>query len=283
MATELKLPELAESMTSAAVTAWLKQPGDRVSAGDPIVEVDTDKTTVEVEAPVSGVLRQIVVDAGTEDVEVGAVLALIDDDDAAASAADGGVGHTEVEPTPAAGPVTRAEPPTVRARAPTSATTHDEQLHVNLDANATPLARRMAAVAGLDLSAVAASGQGGRILKSDIDRALGREAPPAPEYTEPSLSAMRRVTATRMAESKRTVPHFYLSAECDMTDLIDRRQRHNEQGTASRLPTSWSAPPREHCSRCRPPTQGGTTIGSGSMPSRMSPWLSTPPAVSSRR
>ena len=233
MATELKLPELAESMTSAAVTAWLKKPGDRVSAGDPIVEVDTDKTTVEVEAPVSGVLREIVVNAGTEDVAVGAVLALIDDDAAtgdrvgdvaAVTTPPQVVPPSEVEPTPKAGNVAQPEAPKSQAPARTSAIRRDANV------SATPLARRMAVVADLDLSSAVGSGQGGRIVKRDIDRALGREAPAAPEHTEPSLSAMRRVTAKRMAESKRTVPHFYLSADCDMTDLVDRRRHHNDQG-----------------------------------------------------
>ena len=232
MATELKLPELAESMTSAAITAWLKEPGDRVSAGDAIVEVDTDKTTIEIEAPVSGVLREIVVPAGTEEVEVGAVLAVIDDDAAAGAGAD------EVVASPAPPEASAEVDMTSPAAVPPPAASLPESvpappLDSAVDVDATPLARKMAAAAGLDLRRVTGSGQAGRIVKSDIDRALGRktqaEADPTP-YTEPSLSAMRRVTARRMTESKRTVPHFYLSAECDMTDVIDRRRQHNEQG-----------------------------------------------------
>ena len=236
MATELKLPELAESMTSAAITAWLKQPGDRVAAGDPIVEVDTDKTTVEIEAPVSGVLREIVVAVGTEEVEVGAVLAVIEEDeDEDASAADV---STAVESQPDVEPAART--PKVPPRDPDTPNP-DRRLDVaaepevssEVDVDVTPLARKMAAAARLDLTRVTGSGQTGRIEKSDVDRALGlttqTEAAPT-SYTVPPLSAIRRVTAKRMVESKRTVPHFYLSAECDMTDVVDRRRGHHAEG-----------------------------------------------------
>ena len=234
MATELKLPELAESMTSAAITAWLKQPGDRVTAGDPIVEVDTDKTTVEVEAPVSGVLREIVVAVGTAEVEVGGVLAVIDEDEDEAAADV----STAVETQPDVEPAART--PKVPPRDP-DMPNPDRRLDVaaepevssEVDVDGTPLARKMAAAARLDLTRVTGSGQAGRIEKSDVDRALGlttQTEAAATSYTVPSLSAMRRVTAKRMVESKRTVPHFYLSAECDMTDVVDRRRGHNAEG-----------------------------------------------------
>ena len=240
MTTELKLPEFAESMTSATVTMWLKQPGDRVSAGDAIVEVDTDKTTVEIEAPVSGVLREVVVGAGT-DVEVGAVLAVIDDDEVEGDVAveiSPEVETTAADEAPAevVEPVSQliisAEPvaqsPAVQPPDPEPPISSNVGADVIPEVDATPLARNMAAAAGLDLAGVAGSGQSGRIEKRDVDRALSRKAK-LPAYTESSLSTMRRVTAKRMAESKRTIPHFYLSAECDMTDIVDRRRRHNAQ------------------------------------------------------
>ena len=237
MATELKLPELAESMTSAAITAWLQQPGDRVAAGDPIVEVDTDKTTVEIEAPVSGVLREIVVAVGTEEVEVGAVLAVIDEDEDEAAAAADVSAAVETQPAvePAAprpkGPPRDPDVPNQPGRRPDVAA--EPEVSSDVDIDVTPLARKMAAAARLDLTRVTGSGQAGRIEKSDVDRALGlttKTGAAATSYTVPSLSAMRRVTAKRMAESKRTVPHFYLSAECDMTDVVDRRRGHNAEG-----------------------------------------------------
>ncbi len=234
MATELKLPELAESMTSAAVTAWLKQPGDHVSAGDAIVEVDTDKTTVEIEAPVSGVLREIVVAAGTEDVEVGAVLAVIDEREGETAQ---GTASSEVESaTPVetiAAPVVSSPATLPRPPAVTSQSDGASEPEVAINVEVTPLARKMAAAAGLDLTRVTGSGQAGRIEKPDVDRALGRKIESDAATTRlmaPPLSAMRRITAKRMAESKRTVPHFYLSAECDMAEVVDRRRRHNEQG-----------------------------------------------------
>ena len=149
MTIELKLPELAESMTSATVTAWLKQPGERVVQGDPVVEVDTDKTTVEIEASVDGVLVEILIPEGTEEVAVGTVLALIDDSASDAESDDaasppGGIARPMADrpPTGFAEPVSRTDSP----ESPPSVS-HAGAAAVAI--NATPLARRMAAVAGL--------------------------------------------------------------------------------------------------------------------------------------
>ena len=237
MITELKLPELAESMTSATVTAWLKQPGERIVQGDPVVEVDTDKTTIEVEAPVDGVLREVLVPEGTEDVDVGTVLALIDDqapdteiDDAAISQGRDANSATDRPRTESGEPV--AIPDTPEAPRPVNDSDAD-----TVKINATPLARRMAAVAGVDLAIADGTGADGRIRKVDVDRLIGasgqnheRSARSAPAgHTVHPLSTVRRVTAERLTRAKQTIPHFYLSSECDMSAVIDRRARHNEQ------------------------------------------------------
>ena len=290
--TEIRLPRLADSVTTVRFGSWLKQEGDRVEAGEPIAEVETDKTTVELEAPAAGVLCDLRVAAGADGLEVGAVLGRIagaagatpavvapgQDDElrgGAASerpgpwAAAKGVGaaaeSASVETPSASGvaravrdelPVTPGELPAVVAEAPAGSggapVGGAEAAEVPA---ATPLALRMAAAAGFDLSLVRAGGPDGRIRKADVDRALaerrgasgsaspspgdvgvGREpSGPSPVETvspahapaesgvpleveaphrEQPLTAMRRVTATRMQQAKQTVPHFYLRTEC---------------------------------------------------------------------
>ncbi len=243
MPIEVRLPELAESMTSATVTAWLKRVGDRVTAGEPIAEIETDKTTVELEAPVTGVLEDIRVAPGTEDVAVGAVLAVLregastpeaerstDTNQAGALSAPPSEVPTRANHPPAA----PARPPVVSAAGSSAAVP------------ATALARRMAAIAGIDLTAVQGSGDHGRVGKADVERVLsartagGPEAPSGPtvaisarqpsrpelsdaEHEDRPLSAMRRVTAERMAHAKQTVPHFYLEIDCAVDRLLARR------------------------------------------------------------
>ena len=242
MTVELRLPELAESMTSATVTAWLKRPGERVVQGDPVVEVDTDKTTVEIEASVDGVLREVLVPEGTEEVEVGTVLALIDDDDDdealdtqtadAAPPPQGGVAPPVTErPTSGLG----VGEPTTGPGSPESPRPASNSDAGAVRINATPLARRMAAVAGVDLTTVDGTGTDGRVRKVDVDRLIGADgedhegSTPSESvpHTDHPLSTVRRVTAERLTRAKQTVPHFYLSSECDMSAVIDQRARHN--------------------------------------------------------
>ena len=271
---EVRLPELAEAMTSATLAAWLKKPGDPVTAGEPIAEVETDKTTVELEAPADGVLAEIRVAAGAEAVAVGTVLALLHQTPpaeprgaaaGAATAPPGAAGAPAAEgpevplssvsdaaaASPAWGSDTRDGGGAVPVRLPTSVAESTEPLAQGSgitpvpDVPATPLARRMAELAGLDLGSVTGSGAGGRVMKVDVERLLrsagGNAAtrvpavtpasepavPPAPAtdlpHSDRPLTAMRRVTAQRMAESKRSAPHFYLEVECGVDALLALR------------------------------------------------------------
>ena len=213
MLIEIKLPQLADGMTTAAITAWLKDVGDSVTKGEPIVEVDIDKTTIELEAPASGVLQDIRVLSGTEEVPVGTVLAVI----APAAIAPAGIdtavgdtasGHTAVgtagaiaqaeaadsarrptlKPPPSAGamgsshqsagaPAPRQPTPAPAAAATTSVAPVSDAVTpvqspsvVITKVDASPLARRMAELLGLDLATVRGTGLGGRIRKVDVDR-----------------------------------------------------------------------------------------------------------------
>ena len=286
---EVRLPELADAMTSATLTAWLKNPGDAVTAGEPIAEIETDKTTVELEAPADGVLDDIRVAAGADAIAVGTVLALIREGaageattpDVPARAAAPGAATSEPAP-PAATPDTGdAAPGQPRDRGAADANAapapgavrrlgtlpktdsvaaaSPAPVAARPDVPATPLARRMAELAGLDLSGVTGSGNGGRVMKVDVERLLrasreGASAPvpghasaserAAPATTTPAptsdlahadrpLTAMRRVTAQRMAEAKRSAPHFYLEIECAADELRALRDAASGSGAPS--------------------------------------------------
>ena len=315
MPIEVRLPELAESMSSATLTAWLKEVGDDVTEGEPIAEVETDKTTVELEAPATGVLEAIQVSAGTSDVAVGSVLALLRErsPQEAMPAPEGGAGRAaqpvaeppaaspppqpvtgaRVEPSPplpagsaAAPPGGRpaaetlpAEPPAVSGSTNTGAPVAapapvpvpaavTAPLPVP-EAAASPLARRMAELAGLDLASLRGSGAGGRIGKADVQRALragsaapvaplaspspaaagadrpGGESPaPAPAtgpHRDEPLTAARRVTAARMAQSKQTAPHFYLEVDCQADRILDRLRAAQAAPATSERPAAVGA------------------------------------------
>ena len=292
---EIRMPELAEGMAAATLSAWLKKPGDPVAAGEPIAEVETDKTTVELEAPADGVLADIRVAAGAEAVAVGTVLALVRTGAPGEAATQGGPAENADSaetgasvPTPPSGAVDTAEglpaaataggaadaiaPPAeadARLRKPRAgsvgvdapvgaATPPDDAKPAFVETPVTPLARRMAELAGLDLSGVTGSGDGGRVMKVDVERLLrsareGAAAPgpadtpaaepaaPAPPrapasdlpHTDRPLTAMRRVTAQRMAEAKRSAPHFYLEVECAVDRLLALRNEAAAAGDAA--------------------------------------------------
>ena len=254
MPTELRLPPLADTVTSVKLAAWLKTEGEAVAAGEPLVEVETDKTNVEIEAPAGGVVSKIHVPVGTEGLETGALLAVIDE--GAGAAADTGATAEAAASEPAVEP----EAPPAELEAARSGTTAASVAAGGPQTAATeaapgpvpaasPLARRMAAAAGLDLREIKGTGRNGRIGKADVERALAAQAPPVPAaprppvsvpapppadtpaagFREEPLSAMRRVTAERLQAAKQTIPHFYLSADCGMDAALRLRARLNER------------------------------------------------------
>ena len=232
MATNILMPALSPTMTEGTLTRWLKQEGENVRAGDVIAEIETDKATMEVEAVDEGVLGKILVADGTEGVKVNEPIAiLVDQGEAVPSAAPA------AKPAPVA-PKQEARAPEPPPRpAPQSGNGHDategERIFVS------PLARRMAKQAGLDLAALKGSGPNGRIVKADIEGALQKGAPAAPPpaaaapapvarpaapiaapHTLVPHSSIRKVIARRLTEAKSTIPHFYVSMDVEIDALI---------------------------------------------------------------
>lgn len=223
------MPRLSDTMEQGTVARWLKHEGDRVVAGDVLAEIDTDKATMELTAYEDGVLLRILVGEG-ESAELGAPIALL-----------GAEGEEMPEVAVQQGADREREPTPPQPREPPDRPPPDETSATEL--RASPIARRMAAAAGLDLRELAGKGTGpdGRIVKVDVERALGTGAveprpalPAAPVATPPAheddvvdATPMLRAVARRMSEAKTTVPHFYLDQEIDMGAALELREELN--------------------------------------------------------
>ena len=288
MAIDIRMPKLSDNMEEGVIIRWMKSPGDRVSKGEPLAEVETDKADVELEAADSGVLREIKVAQGQSAV-VGAVIAVLsapgEGDErepvgraGGAGAPTGGTedgGARRREPA-AGGPGTPSPADRSTVRRPPSPESvrragGEPDATGDHPVRASPLAWRLADEAGVNLAGVRGSGPGGRILKRDVEasvrgpvaatrergaagpaaaaRAEGRpartgEGPPPADASTPlapvegrlhvastgsgsrliETTRMRRAVATRMAEAKREIPHFYLTAEVDMSEAMHLRE-----------------------------------------------------------
>jgi pyruvate dehydrogenase E2 component (dihydrolipoamide acetyltransferase) len=288
MPIEIRMPALSPTMTEGNVARWLKHEGDQVAPGDVIAEIETDKATMEVESIDQGTLGKIVIGDGTEGVPVNTVIGVLLEEGEDQSAlegyrADGGKApdperqkgaeaKTDTQPPaaearpgePGGRPVDQAVQPEARERpaqgkAAGNGAARGERIF------ASPLAKRMAKQAGIDLAMLEGSGPHGRIVKADIERAIQMgvperarptpekarpeaparaeaprpaEAPgiapavpptppPAEPYEEIKLSNMRKVIARRLTEAKQTIPHYYLTIDCELDALLKLRAELN--------------------------------------------------------
>jgi pyruvate dehydrogenase E2 component (dihydrolipoamide acetyltransferase) len=244
MAKLIRMPEIAANATSAVIKAWSMKEGDRISVGATLAEIETDKALIEFTSEDDGVLGAILGKTGI-DIAVGAPIAVLYADGEQGIDIDALLAAAGVEPVAQAG----AGPATAPASVAVPAAA-DSALADNGRRFASPLARRLARDAGLDLAGVTGSGPHGRIVKRDVVMAqslpaqaaqpapAARVAAPAPAsrpaptgaasaYTEVPHSQMRRTIARRLTESKATVPHFYLSADCRMDQLMALRSQIN--------------------------------------------------------
>ncbi|BCX18157.1 MAG: acetyltransferase component of pyruvate dehydrogenase complex [Geminicoccaceae bacterium] len=266
MPTPILMPALSPTMTEGNLARWLKKEGDPVRPGEVIAEIETDKATMEVEAVDEGVLGKILVPAGSEGVKVNTPIALLlgEGEDPSALAGTAAPQPAAAAPAPAAPSATAPAAAPAAARpsgngvaAPGAAAAAGAEGRIF----ASPLARRMAAQAGLDLRTIKGTGPGGRIVKADIEAALAAPRPtvapaaapppaPAPTVTAPTvappaptpapvtpppgvafdeipLNNMRKTIARRLAESKATIPHFYLTIDVRLDALLDLRAKLN--------------------------------------------------------
>jgi pyruvate dehydrogenase E2 component (dihydrolipoamide acetyltransferase) len=265
MATNILMPALSPTMTEGTLTRWLKKEGEAIKAGDVIAEIETDKATMEVEAVDEGVLGKILVEDGTENVAVNAPIAVLVD--------EGETVPSEAPAAPAPKPPAAAKP---NAPEPAAAKPEPQAARPAPVANgqapsgerifASPLARRMAKQAGIDLSSLKGSGPNGRIVRADIQAAqtggtpAAAKAPAAaPTAGEPAAaplgkataqaigaphrlvphSTMRKVIAKRLSESTATIPHFYVSMDIEIDALIALMGQLNAKSPAKDAPGAY--------------------------------------------
>jgi pyruvate dehydrogenase E2 component (dihydrolipoamide acetyltransferase) len=246
MAIEIKMPALSPTMTTGTLAKWLVGEGDRVNSGDVIAEIETDKATMEVESVDDGVMAKIFVDAGTENVAVGAVIAVLaEDGETASDVAKAGLQEPS-SPVPvtsvAAEAKERAEPAPVTAApvkaVPASKCKSSDKPRIF----ASPLARRIAADRNIALEGITGSGPYGRILRRDVESAAtapiaqttaalaGATPAGATQQGDSYLvanSQMRKAIASRLQDSKQQAPHFYLTVDCVIDNLLEARKSLN--------------------------------------------------------
>jgi pyruvate dehydrogenase E2 component (dihydrolipoamide acetyltransferase) len=253
---EVTMPRLSDTMEEGTIASWLKKPGEQIKKGDVIAQIETDKATMDLTAFEAGTLQEILAPEGTT-VAIGQPVARIGNGAAAPAKKDsGGTSEqsgssskqelisqgessekeeavsaekdvrsesTESSPTPESSPSPDSSPPS-----PADGKTR-----------ASPMARHIAAEHGVDISSVSGSGPQGRVIRADVEAALSAKAPLSPQSSvlspqsdgedRVSLSQMRRTIARRMAESTRTVPHFFLTTTVDATEMVKLRKQIVEQ------------------------------------------------------
>ena len=261
MPIQILMPALSPTMTEGAVARWLKKEGDEVHSGDIIAEIETDKATMEYEAVDEGRLGKIIVPEGTQGVKVNQPIAVLLEEGEDASAIGGVAASPTASPPVTNGRISAVTAPSPHPNPPPLAGEGSREAagggraaeaRDGVRIFASPLARRMAELAKLDLAAIKGSGPQGRIIKADIDAVLARgttaptarvplpqQAPPRapqpfapvtgdPPFTEKPHSQMRRVIARRLTESKQNVPHFYLTVDCEIDELLRVRKVLND-------------------------------------------------------
>jgi len=260
MPTELKMPALSPTMEEGTLAKWLVKEGDDVKSGDILAEIETDKATMEFEAVDEGKIAKILVPEGTDGVKVGAPIAILageGEDVSAAPKADtkpveapkAAVAAPKPDETPKAAPAQApVETPPAPAQAAAPPRTEGDRV------KASPLARRLAQAQGVDLNSLQGSGPNGRIVRADVDAAVGKapaaapaQAPAAtavaPVASGPAvlpgpmeeaipheavkLSNMRKTIARRLTESKQQVPHIYLTVDIQLDELLKLRSELN--------------------------------------------------------
>ncbi|MEO5755909.1 MAG: 2-oxo acid dehydrogenase subunit E2, partial [Mesorhizobium sp.] len=266
MPINITMPALSPTMEEGNLSKWLVKEGDKVSPGDVIAEIETDKATMEVEAVDEGIVAKLVVPAGTEGVKVNALIAVLaaEGEDAGAAAKGGGAAAPAKAEAPKA-EAPKAESPKSEVQQPAAAPAPKAEAvpadngHAGGERTfASPLARRIAKDAGVDVSAMTGTGPHGRVVKADVDAAIagGGAAPaakaapagaPATPAAAPKAMSdeqvlklfepgsyelvphdnMRKTIARRLVEAKTTIPHFYLTLDCELDALLALRTQIN--------------------------------------------------------
>lgn len=247
------MPALSPTMTEGNLAKWVKNEGDTIEAGEVIAEIETDKATMEVEAVDEGVLKKIIVPAGSENISVNSLIAVLLEEGEDESELEAFIKQaqdnintsesTQKSKVDNKSDTSIKESQVDQNESPNANSAPDAQVSTNSTANvsainggrifASPLAKRIAGVEGINLASIEGTGPHGRIIKADIMAAAGGShrgvVRNSQEYSLLPNNNMRKVIAKRLLESKVTVPHFYLNIECRMDALLDARVQINSQ------------------------------------------------------
>lgn len=237
MAEIVRMPKLSDTMTEGVVAAWHKKVGDEVESGELLAEIETDKATMDFESFQDGILLHIGVETGAT-APVDSILCVLGEkgEDIKRILADAEknviIKDKESVPAPSAAPAPVAALDTV---APVTPPPPAPPLATNARVIASPLAKKLADKLGLSLDRIPGSGEGGRVVKRDVENfkmagATGMPVMTKEKFTEVGVSQMRKTIARRLAESKFTAPHFYLSISIDMSNAMQARKAINDQG-----------------------------------------------------
>jgi pyruvate dehydrogenase E2 component (dihydrolipoamide acetyltransferase) len=268
MPINILMPALSPTMEKGNLAKWLKKEGDKVKSGDVIAEIETDKATMEVEAVDEGTIAKILIPEGTQDVAVNDVIAVLAGDGEDVKSAGAGAASAPPKtatasqasaaatpaapPPPSTAPAAKVPTPATAAQAPQAATSAP-QTNGHARTFSSPLARRLAKEAGIELARINGSGPHGRVIARDVEEAKsgkGLKAPAAAPAGAPALApsmsdkqilalfepgsyevvphdGMRRTIAQRLTASVQTIPHFYLTIDCDIGKLLAAREEIN--------------------------------------------------------
>jgi len=231
MATVVRMPEVLANTSEAIIQTWLVSVGQQIAVGDPLAEIETEKALVEYAAEVEGILARLIAEPGSA-IAVGEPIAVVL-----------APGETEADIDP--GLLGGASAPTATEAAPAAAAAEPAPATNGRRLFATPLVRKLAKEKGIDLAAVTGTGPGGRIVRRDLDRlpvrepvqvvsvepAVSETSSPETGFSDTPLTGMRKAIARRLTESKTTVPHFYVTADCRVDALLDLRRTVNAAAT----------------------------------------------------
>jgi pyruvate dehydrogenase E2 component (dihydrolipoamide acetyltransferase) len=229
---QIVMPRLSDSMEEGTILTWMKQVGDEVAVGDELVEIETDKANMAYESDVAGTLTEIFAKEG-DTLPIGEPIAVVGDADEVSERDDEGPSAAATGPAAAGDPPPLPVAEASSGAVPPTAPPADEGERVK----ASPLARRIARDAGVDLAGLTGSGPGGRIVKKDVESAGDGGVPARAEVpasasetakgttTYQELTRLQQVVSRRMSESKATAPHFYLQTEIDMSAAVEARGR----------------------------------------------------------
>lgn len=259
----LTMPALSPTMASGSISAWKKQEGERVEQGDVLADIETDKATMEMESMEEGYLAKIILPEGSQNVNVGVPVAILCEEEGAVSAfsnytpsdadasgasgksqnkapqeVSGGSEERAPQPEEAKTPPPPAGPPPAAKSGPSVAPKPTDGSRIL----ASPLARRIARELGTSLEGMVGTGPGGRIVAIDVHEqavpsadasTVAAMAAAYPEYVDKPNTTVRKITAARLLESKQTIPHYYLSIECNVEEMMKLRAQLNETLAAS--------------------------------------------------